>query len=544
MKKAIIILLFTSLFLLNVKATFALSLIGDSENWFYTSIADSMWSLETSLYTIDLPWKVWTKEKLNAIIEKNCIKENLTEAEIRQVAKEWNIITILNKIDDSCKNNWEFSISLVNQIVWAVITLHNDTKNTAQEKVRQIMNIGSTWIYADWIEENAPFDWIIDLKNIDKIIFTQKTESYEWMNNFDLSKEIWSLVSKAHEINRPNGALNINLNWSDQNDIYNEIRYNELKEYNDSNSTSLYSTYVCSLENSNSGLNQDSIFSLTWDDSSSWTSSSSWYDTSWNGYRWMFWDWLYPNSNYSPIDDNRVFPCSEFFCIDIWFNTYNHEFLWWNGGQEMSIESIIARSNEHLKKFSNTSLVQSKMTINNFELWLKDLNLSDIFHMWVQITTKPVPILNLTYNKQEKQSNSEWTSWATSKDDKTIFELRKQLEYYYKTYWLDYIRRNDLSLFKKIEADRQSALNSALLTPWYQAEKLQEYSEYEKQLAQQRELMRKLVENEVKIWILWDFEKQFKELEVFNKSMKDYIFNLKTIISNMLKNIPTDTWAT
>jgi hypothetical protein len=56
--------------------------------------------------------------------------------------------------------------------------------------------------------------------------------------------------------------------------------------------------------------------------------------------------------------------------------------------------------------------------------------------------------------------------------------------------------------------------------------------------------MRKLVGNEVKTSILWDFEKQFKELEIFNKSMKDYITNLKSIISNMLKNIPSDTSTT
>ncbi|MDR0771825.1 MAG: hypothetical protein LBF15_01910 [Candidatus Peribacteria bacterium] len=47
----------------------------------------------------------------------------------------------------------------------------------------------------------------------------------------------------------------------------------------------------------------------------------------------------------------------------------------------MSIEDIIARSNEHLKIFAGTSLVQSKMTTNNFQLGLKDLNLPDIFHI-------------------------------------------------------------------------------------------------------------------------------------------------------------------
>jgi hypothetical protein len=398
------------------------------------------------------------------------------------------------------------------------------------------MSIGSTWVYADWIEENAPFDWIIDLKEIDKIIFAEKTEAYEWMVNHDLSKELWNLLAKANEVNKPtNEDLDANQNLDDLNNS-NSI-YNELKNYNDSNSINLYSTYVCSTQNLDSWLNQDDtnsiIDSLTWDNSS-WLNNNS--DlTSWDGYWSISWDWAYPSSNYSPVDDNSAFPCSEFFCIEVEFKTYNHKLLWW-GGQEMSIESIIARSNEHLKKFSNTSLVQSKMTINNFELWLKDLNLSEIFHVWVEVTTEPVPILNLTYHKNK---NEDWLS----NDDPTIFELENQLKFYHAAYWLDYTRRNDLSLSTKIEPDRQSALDAQLTTPQYQVSLLEEYWEYEKQLLEQREVMSEIIKNEVKIWILWDFEKQFKELVIFTKSMRDFVTNVKSVIKNMNK-IPTDSSTT
>ncbi|HIE44937.1 MAG TPA: hypothetical protein EYP87_01890 [Flavobacteriaceae bacterium] len=60
-----------------------------------------------------------------------------------------------------------------------------------------------------------------------------------------------------------------------------------------------------------------------------------------------------------------------------------------------SIQSIVEKSNEHLKKFANSSLIQSKMTTNNFELGLRDLNLSDIFSFGLVVTKKTPPILNL-----------------------------------------------------------------------------------------------------------------------------------------------------
>jgi len=66
-----------------------------------------------------------------------------------------------------------------------------------------------------------------------------------------------------------------------------------------------------------------------------------------------------------------------------------------------SIQSIVEKSNEHLKKFVNTSLIQSKMTTNNFELPLRDLKLSEIFSFGMVITKKTPPILNLEKNEEK-----------------------------------------------------------------------------------------------------------------------------------------------
>ncbi|MDQ7023643.1 MAG: hypothetical protein Q9M97_09200, partial [Candidatus Gracilibacteria bacterium] len=90
---------------------------------------------------------------------------------------------------------------------------------------------------------------------------------------------------------------------------------------------------------------------------------------------------------YQAINDNDFFGgCETFFCITIEYLTHDGNLL--IGGTTRSIESIMERSNNHLKKFANSSLVQSKMTTNNFELGLRDLNLSDIFSMPIVIIKK------------------------------------------------------------------------------------------------------------------------------------------------------------
>ncbi len=166
------------------------------------------------------------------------------------------------------------------------------------------------------------------------------------------------------------------------------------------------------------------------------------------------------------------------------------------------------------------------MTINNFELWLKDLNLADIFHIWIQVTKRPVPILQL-----EKEN----------KVDESIYEKENQLKFYYESYWLDYERRNDLSLLRDIETDKQIPLNSSLLNTQQYLKKIPEFQKYLDDKTDRKKLMWKIIENETKVWIIDDFEYHFKEIESFNWNIKDYIINLDKLISNMLK-IPSDTW--
>lgn len=537
-KKAIFILVFTLFLITNIENTFALDF--SWEKWFYSSIADDIWNIEKKFYSIELAWETGTKEKINSISKLKCLVDNLSEDEILKIM-DGELEDIIDsskwRLEKTCiGEDWSISLETLNDLLTAISTIHNEALWKAKEKTAQVINIDSTWIYTDWVEGNAPFDLIIDIKNIDKIIFAQKTSHYDWVNNFNLDKEMSKMLGVALEINA-NSTDNV---VNDEGDInLNNInnRYNDLKSYNSSNSDYIYSSYVCSADSTaNSWLSKDSILNLAnwWEGSNNYTPA---YDDDYNYFNgnpeWQFGEnyLVSPNGSYTRVNDDSVFPCTSFFCINVDFVTYNHQLL--NSWKDMSIEDILSRSNEHLKKFAGTSLIQSKMTINNFELWLKDLNLPDIFHIWVEVVSKPVPILDLTYGKDEE----------TKDDEKGIFALKEQMEFYYKAYWLDYSRKNDLSLLEKIEIDRQVLSNANWLDIEATKEKFEEQDEeYNQKKLEQVNLMKKLIENETKISILWDLEKQFKELEVFNKAVKDYVENLKALIWNLLK-IPVDTGA-
>lgn len=534
MKKIIFVLFLTIISFINSKTIYAFWVDSGSEKWFYSSIADNVDKMEEDLYKIDIVWETWTKEKINKQSWSNCLKENLSVEEINYVASEWKIDLLYNKIDDNCKKDWEITQNVLANLISSISSVDKEYKNKAKAKTDQIFNLGSTWIYADWFEWNSPFDLIIDLQNIDSIIFTEESTIYEWNTDLDLAWEISSLIDNANEINRtPLDILNLNVINKNNNNSNKE--FNNLKTFDEVNSNSIYSNYLCNIDNSNSWLNEDSLDFLNSDLKvdediiETWTGKVLPKDKEVVKKKKELEKEAIkmPLSGYNKVTDSWQFPCNTFFCIDIKFITYNHLLLW-GWFQDMSIEYLLNRSNDHLKKFTNASLAWSKMTMNNFELWLKDLNLPDIFHIWIKVSKKPIPMLSI--EKEDK------------KEEDDIFSTENQLKFYYESYWLEYKRRNDLSLLKKVDIDKQIALNSNLLTTWEYLEKIPAFNKYQEDKQKQKEVMSKLIENEVKTWIMSDLETQFKELEVFNSSIKDYIMDLDKIISNMLK-VPSDTWA-
>ncbi|MDD2907210.1 MAG: hypothetical protein PHH98_01080 [Candidatus Gracilibacteria bacterium] len=529
MKKIIFILFLIISFLSNSKTIFAFGISSDGKG-FYSSIADSMDKMEGDLYKIDLVGKEGTKQKINSKLGNNCLKDNLSVSEIKYVSENGNIGLVINKISDSCRVDGAIPNNLVLSLIGAISELNDEYKNKAEEKTSQIFNLGSTGIYSDGIEGNAPFDLISDLHDIDSIIFMEESTVYEGNKDIDLDSVILNLSAQADKTNIVNinyydNKINTNNNSNNQ--------FNDLKNFSTTNSNNIYSSYLCSVDNSDSGLNDDSLNFLNTDiklnnqvvnttnNSNTGNLNNS---GSLNKEELAKNAIANPQSNYKKVTDNSQFPCKTFFCIDIQFIAYQHNLLG-GGFQDISIEYLIDRSNGHLKKFTNTSLVGSKMTVNDFELGLKDLNLADIFHIGIQVNKKPLPLLNI--EKEDKKEDNP-------------FSTENQLKFYYDSYGLEYKRRNDLSLFKKVDTDKQIALNSSLLSTQSYINRIPDYNKYEEDKIKQKEVMHKLIANETKIGIMDDFDLQFKELEIFNGGIKDYIVNLDKVVSGMLK-IPNST---
>jgi hypothetical protein len=225
---------------------------------------------------------------------------------------------------------------------------------------------------------------------------------------------------------------------------------------------------------------------------------------------------------YSKVRDNSQWPCESFFCINIDFIMYEHNLFW--SSENITVEYLLNRSNDHLSKFVSTSMIPAKMSTNLFEIWLKDLNLSDIFHMAIEVSTKPIPILRL-----EKQ-------WA---EDETELSSKNLLEKYYETHGLDYKRRNDVVLLNAKEQEKQSIINSQELTTQNANEKNAEYGEYIKNKEKGIRIIDKAIEKRVSYWVLDTFVEQYTELDKFTNSIYHYVENLNTIITKM-REIPID----
>ena len=520
--------------------------------------------------------------------EKVCLDDSMeiSQKDFEDIALKTDIKLLTKYVSEECKNNWSFSNDMITNYLRFFKTHYENSKKTAEKKSDKIYNLSKVWLFSDWILENSGFDLITDIEEIDKIIFASKND-YNWEENVDLSESIKSLLSWNNEdwdnnssnTDSPNSWTNNNSSSTDNPNSWNDnissntdntISWNKnlnnlkLSKYkpslyktnliNNENITStvlIQNQYVCSEQNNNinNWLSTDNLNYLlnnitNWSNSISVKKVRTFADNEKIVFRYPEY-WLDSNSIYADeksnnsfnnssnsksnsswwykkVRDNSEWSCESFFCIDIDFIMYEHNLFWWS--DNITIEYLLNRSNEHLSKFASTSMIPAKMSTNLFEIWLKDLNLPDIFHMAIEVTTKPIPLLKL---------EKEWT------EDQTEFASKNLLEKYYDSYWLDYKRRNDIVLLNSKEQGKLSIINSQELSTENANEKKAEYNEYIKSKEHNIKIIEKSIEKRVSYWILDTFVEQYTELDKFTVSIYNYVENLHTIITNM-RDIPID----
>lgn len=505
----------------------------------YSSIDEWFEELELKQYEYELSWQ-WEsiKDTVNRILKEEwiweCMKWELSSTDIAKIANG-DIPTLVKNMEQTpeCQGkNWEINNTTLINIIKVISEFKDISENKAKEKTSQINRLSRVWIYSDGSIENSPFDLIKDLQDIDHIIFASKA-NYEWEELLSDEDLINCITWKEKCFDSGDDITDIG---PEEPEILKEIKEKikdgiQIPEGNTKTEkkTEPESNYLCIDDiNNNSGLNSNTLNNIIDEINSESTANSSW-----------FWLWIeipkieVPNqvdfetndnmsiSSYTEIND--PWPCYDFFCITVEFITYQHQLLiWW---ENISIEYLINRSNKHLKKFAATSLIPAKMSTNNFELWLKDLNLPDIFHMWFVITKKPVPILDVqSWNKRATGKQGEWLE----------FSKKNLLEEYYNNLWLDYSRSNDLEIFAKKDLEWKTILDSWELDAVKVREKLSEqYQEMKK--TKKNDIIKTQIAQQGKSEELKDFEEQFIELQLFSESMNDYVNTIHFLIKEMVK---------
>lgn len=552
----------------------------------YKNIDKWIVELEDKMIEFELNWweeNSWIINKINELSEleeiPKCLDEwkNISQKEFKKIISEDDINTIFTYIDKKCiSESWSVQADILKNSLYLFKKYYSQSKEIAVTKTAQIYKLSNIWLYSDWMIENSWFDLITDIQEIDKIIFASINE-YEWEEIESVSDFLNEQIKENPEdssfpnqgwINNWDDEINNILeNWKNDSNINNSNTSNSNKpityqniitnnpEYAEYSSIKITNNnYICSdnsswlsIENSSSLL--DNITNtLYWN--TNWelendlyinkslisninNTDGIWWNNNWWNWGWGWgWGWI-PilkdtiltdfEGEYQKVIDNSEWPCETFFCIKIEDIMYQHNLFWWS--ENITIEYLLRRSNEHLRKYAATSLIPAKMSTDNFEIGLKDLNMPDIFHMWFQISTKPIPILNI-----EKV-------WAK---DKSEFSSKNMLEKYYKANWLNYKRRNDLVLLKKMEQEKQSILNSQELKLLNAQNKQKEY--YTKYLENEKKdisILKNSVQKSASSWILKTFEGQYIEIDKFSVWIHNYIENLYSIIQKM-NEIPID----
>ena len=559
MTKKISHILFILVFIITIKASFWIT---------YSFLWDDLWlnlynqidwwiiELEWDEYSYEMKWqKKWWKieDWINKVLKNkwfwDCtISESLSESDITKISS-WDIALLNRKLSPECKGSWEKSIntSTINSLQSQINNYKKNTEKKAREKAKQTYNISRIGLYADWNAKNSPFDIIQDIKDIDSIIFTQPIEYKEEtpINDWGFANYLqWRLKDIPKK-------LTADINWGITDTLANIIAENENTAINEADvvednqeiiadiepiPVAIFwednTRYACIDNVASSGLTQEYLDSLWvntwWHEATSDVSIIEEFDNNSENN----WDWsggldyakvldeeiALLDTWYKAVNDNSSWKCSNFFCITVKFLTSKHSVFGWE--KMNSIQSIVEKSNEHLKKFVNTSLIQSKMTTNNFELPLRDLKLSEIFSFWMVITKKTPPILNL-------EKNEKTNKWENPLSAKNIFCKR------WESTWGKCSRQNDLEIFVDSDAEAKSIIDSWDLTVVEAAQKFAQKEAQQKTQWLMDDFITQAIQRDAWLKETEELYQEFLEIERFVASIQDYSNDLNALVKVM-----------
>lgn len=504
----------------------------------YKKIDEGLSKMEDQNYQYELtgqgknsPW-----QELNRRLQLEGLNPCLKELSTQEIAKvkQSDITTFQKVISEDCLANDGTALTndQITNYMWAISQIDSTIQTTAISKTRHTYDLSRIWIYSDGTTENSPFDLVTDIQDIDKIIFCEdsKYNGVPLTNGdgrfSDLIKGILRFIPKSGTGGTIDGTGGTSTG------VYTTIITREILTpiYN---SGSIISPYACSYDiNTGTGtswLSKTTIDELIYNEYNSGSTNDNWGNNNGTGSTGTG-NTNHGNNNldggnYNQLNDNKEWECNQFFCIKIEFKIKQYKLLW--GGKSTCIKSILENTDKHLKKFSGTSMIQSKMTKNNFELWLLDVSLPDLLHLWVQVFKRPAPILNLEKDGENKNKDNEFTT------DNLLFEKYKNLGW-------DYKRKNDLQEYKRKTEEYKSIMDCWELTNEECTQKVSQA--YNKRIAagfseKKNSYTSRAITERANYQDANDSFKEFTELEKFWDALKDFVFNATGIIRK-LNEIP------
>lgn len=540
MKKSLIISIWVSLSLVG---TFfqAQAIIGE-DLWLdiYKSLDQWVRELRQTQYEYELAgqWDGSVYETVNQILARHWLECQIhSSADIERLIgmSWWNTV---EAIANYCAS-WESTLplSFAENVQNALIDIRRVFMERADQKAEMTYRVARIWLYADGNTENSPFDLIVDLQEIDRIIFWEEIEynGVTPVNNQSFHNFINNLSPEEIEVAEEDGAQEDDeIDWNGD-----EIEHEATEEEEETNWEDISIIIpehgqIC-LPPNNSGLDDDVVNDLI-------SRIQPWHNNWWEFVptinRFLYpewirdnrWNWWWPFNASWPDGDfsssKAPWWCSpdDFFCIIIEFESSNYGLIGWETRSIMKVLSTVA---EHCEKPANASLTQRKQTTNNFELWsiIRDLP-GTLRWLGIEVSSKPIPIL------QEIEDDED----PTREDIKE--EVKNMLRERYKALWLDYDRQNDIDIFERSTIVQKILQTSVWMPITYPEQRMNEFRSYDRAFVRAATKTPADMSHITTQRQLWWFVNHFNELERFTFALTDYIEQFTWVITT-LERIPT-----